>query len=57
MRLNRKSEVPENGEPLSAANVRQLLDLLKGVRYGSVTLVVQDGRVIQIDRNEKMRLI
>ena len=29
---------------------------LREIRYGTVTLVIQDGRVIQIDRNEKIRL-
>jgi hypothetical protein len=31
-------------------------DALKSVRFGTVTLVVQDGRVIQVDKNEKIRL-
>jgi len=29
---------------------------LKSVRFGTVTLVVQDGRVIQVDKNEKIRI-
>jgi len=29
---------------------------LKELRYGTVSLVIQDGKVIQIDRSEKMRL-
>jgi hypothetical protein len=31
-------------------------DALKAVRFGTVTLVVQDGRVIQVDKNEKIRI-
>ena len=31
-------------------------DALKSIRFGTVTLVVQDGKVIQVDRNEKMRI-
>ncbi len=31
-------------------------DALKSVRFGTVTLVVQDGRVIQVDKNEKIRI-
>jgi hypothetical protein len=27
-----------------------------GLRYGSITLVFHDGKVIQIERNEKERL-
>ncbi len=29
---------------------------LHGLRYGQVTIIVQDGRVIQIDRTERHRL-
>lgn len=35
---------------------RQVRDALRSIRYGSVTLVVQDGYVIQIDKSEKIRL-
>lgn len=29
---------------------------VNGIKYGSVTLVVQDGKVIQIDKTEKIRI-
>jgi hypothetical protein len=29
---------------------------LRGLRYGSVTAVVQDGVVVQVERTEKVRL-
>ena len=29
---------------------------IRGVRYGTVTIFVQDGMVIQVDRTEKVRL-
>jgi hypothetical protein len=29
---------------------------LREIQFGTVTLVIQDGRVIQIDKNEKIRL-
>jgi len=39
---------------------RQLLlhvhDLLGGISYGTVVLVLQDGRVIQVETSEKIRL-
>ena len=40
-----------NGDLLAriAASVR-------GIRYGSVELVLHDGRVVQIERKEKLRL-
>ena len=31
-------------------------ELLATMKYGSITLVVQDGVVVQIEKNEKVRL-
>jgi hypothetical protein len=36
--------------------VRAVLDALARIRHGSIQLVVQDSRVIQIDTVEKRRL-
>ena len=35
---------------------RLVREALGSIRFGTVTLVVQDGRVIQVDKNEKIRL-
>ena len=34
----------------------RIREALRAIRFGTVTLVIQDGRVIQIDKNEKIRL-
>jgi hypothetical protein len=36
--------------------LREIAASLRGLRYGSVSIVVQDGVIIQIDRVEKRRL-
>lgn len=33
-----------------------LENMLKTLKFGSITLVVQDGKIIQIEKNEKVRL-
>ncbi len=38
------------------ASVQAILDALRGLRFGSVTVVVQDGVIVQIERVEKKRL-
>jgi len=43
-------------EPLSQEELRKLLEIIEEVTHGSVTLIIQDGIVIQIDRNEKIRI-
>ncbi|MGX6445035.1 YezD family protein [Neobacillus sp. K501] len=30
--------------------------MLETLQFGSITLVVQDGKIVQIERNEKVRL-
>ena len=34
----------------------QIRDALRGMRFGSVNVIVQDGVVVQIDRTEKRRV-
>jgi hypothetical protein len=40
----------------SEDELREIAASLRGLRYGSVSIVVQDGVIIQIDRTEKRRL-
>ena len=30
--------------------------LVEEVRYGNITLIIQDGKIIQIDKTEKIRI-
>ncbi|MCM3726987.1 YezD family protein [Neobacillus cucumis] len=30
--------------------------MLVSLKFGSITLVVQDGKIVQIEKNEKVRL-
>jgi len=39
-----------------AAPVQAILDALRGLRFGSVTVTVQDGVIVQVERIEKKRL-
>lgn len=45
-----------SNDPLPPDTIRRITDLLKTVRFGSITLVVQDGKVAQIDKTEKFRI-
>ncbi len=44
-----------SGAGLSAGE-RAVLDALRGLRFGSITAVVHDGRLVRVERNEKIRL-
>lgn len=51
-----KSETSERSEIWSREIELRIRAALEEIRYGTVTLVIQDGKVIQIDKNEKIRL-
>jgi len=53
---NLKSEIQNLKSTPRDSDLQQIRDALAGLRFGSVTIVVQDGVVVQIDRTEKKRL-
>jgi hypothetical protein len=36
--------------------ISQLKNMLSSIKFGSITLIVQDGKVIQLEKNEKLRI-
>lgn len=46
----------EDSDSLYHAVSQQLQRAVAGVRYGSVEIIIHDGRIVQIERREKFRL-
>lgn len=51
----RKNSAGPSSETIAVV-VEHVRAALQGLRYGHVTLIVQDGRVVQVDRFEKTRI-
>ncbi|MBE6087836.1 MAG: DUF2292 domain-containing protein [Clostridium beijerinckii] len=49
MDINSK-EIMENKK------LEEILKMVEKIRFGSITLTIQDGVVIQVDKNEKIRM-
>jgi len=45
----------EQTPPYDAA-YQSIVDALRGLQFGSVTVIVQDGVIVQVERLEKKRL-
>lgn len=43
-------------EPITGQQLNQILALAQTTKYGSITLIFQDGLLIQIDHSEKIRV-
>ena len=41
---------------VSTEELNKIKQLIESIRFGSITVVVQDGKVIQIEKHEKIRL-
>lgn len=53
------TERSELVNPSLAANdtaIQRIREALRGLRFGTVNVIVQDGVVVQIDRTEKYRI-
>ena len=48
-----RGDVPEGRRE---QELQQIREALRGLSFGTVSIVVQDGVVVQIDRTEKRRL-
>ncbi|MCD8018495.1 MAG: YezD family protein [Clostridiales bacterium] len=40
---------------ISKEHLETIAKYLEEIRYGSVTIVVQDGKIVQIEKQEKIR--
>lgn len=54
--MGREDEKKQVEQPLSNEDLQKLFQLLGEVSYGSVTMVIQNGKVVQVEKNEKIRL-
>lgn len=41
---------------VTKGDLLKIKEFIETIRFGSVTVIVQDGKVIQIEKNEKVRL-
>lgn len=44
------------GTKISDKALERIREFIQSVQFGSVTVVIQDGRIVQIEKNEKIRL-
>jgi hypothetical protein len=52
-----KNASAQEPPPEEAQVIRLILRAIREIRYGSVQLVIQDSKVVQIEKVEKIRLI
>lgn len=48
--------MPETSQRNLQKVMDTILQYIQQVQYGSITIVIQDRKVVQVERNEKVRL-
>ncbi|MDR3363708.1 MAG: YezD family protein [Clostridiales Family XIII bacterium] len=43
-------------ESVSRDDLVEIIKYVNQIQYGSVTIIIQDGHIVQIDKNEKIRM-
>ncbi|MBN7772243.1 YezD family protein [Clostridium aminobutyricum] len=43
-------------DPIVKETLDKLLKVINEVHFGTVTLIIQEGKIVQIEKNEKIRL-
>lgn len=51
-----QKSVDQQKFPISRQDIEKLFEMAKSLKYGSITLVFQDGNLIQLEKNEKVRI-
>lgn len=36
--------------------IKKIIEFIETIQYGSVTIIIQDGNILQIEKNEKIRM-
>ncbi len=50
------SVVGATDESVNSEVVSEILAAVRGLRYGSIVVTIHDSKVVQIEKNEKLRL-
>ena len=48
--------MPQSDETKKESYLDMIDSLVKNMKYGTITLIIQDGKVIQIDKTDRIRL-
>ena len=56
MATTTSEQVETEALPLQPSLLRQLREALLAIRFGAIELVIHDGRVVQLERRERIRL-
>lgn len=46
----------ERERKISEKDLKKIEEFIESVEFGSVSIIIQNGRIVQIEKNEKVRM-
>ena len=46
----------ERKTKVSEKDIQTIIQYIEAIQYGSIILIIQDGHIVQIEKNEKIRI-
>ncbi len=54
MEVKKDSSVKKNS--VNEKDIQKIIEFIESIQFGSITVVIQDSRIVQIEKNEKVRM-
>ncbi|MDU6265132.1 MAG: YezD family protein [Anaerocolumna aminovalerica] len=51
-----KKDISMKRNSVSGKDLQTIIEFIESIQFGSITIIVQDGRIVQIEKNEKVRM-
>ena len=45
-----------DNKKVSSEELAKIKELIETIKFGSVNIIIQDGKIVQIDKSEKIRI-
>ncbi len=54
MEVKKDSSIKRNC--INEKDIQKIIEFIESIQFGSITVVIQDSRIVQIEKNEKVRM-
>ncbi|GAA4653242.1 hypothetical protein GCM10023142_03800 [Anaerocolumna aminovalerica] len=51
-----KKDISMKRNSVNGKDLQTIIEFIESIQFGSITIIVQDGRIVQIEKNEKVRM-
>lgn len=54
--MGNEEKQPIRKNSVSGSDIQRIIEFIESIQYGFITVIIQDGKIVQIEKNEKLRI-